>query len=82
MDVEEGKPVKHNDETRKEVQTDRNKSFLHCGDELNMIDIGMSYLKSLNSQFIANVRGFKHLSVKISFTMHFLISFIPEQCVR
>ena len=39
MDVEEGKPVKHNDETRKEVQTDRNKSFLHCGDELNMIDI-------------------------------------------
>ena len=27
MDVEEGKPVKHNDETRKEVQTDRNKKF-------------------------------------------------------
>ena len=28
MDVEEGKPVKHNDETRKEIQRDRNKKLL------------------------------------------------------
>ena len=28
MDVEEGQPVKQFDETRKEVQTDRNKKLL------------------------------------------------------
>ena len=45
MDVEEGKPVKHNDETRKEVQADRNKKLFaiwgrveRSGAEMNGID--------------------------------------------